>query len=76
MMTELPPDEPTAAGDTPRPPSCEDLSREAEDRPKSLRLLPRITAEALRIVWQCACRKPHLGSSGGMFVLVEDDSAG
>ncbi|HET6213519.1 MAG TPA: ABC transporter ATP-binding protein [Micromonosporaceae bacterium] len=34
-----------------RPPSCEDLDREAEDRPKSLRLLPRITADAVRLVW-------------------------
>jgi len=33
------------------PPSCEDLRREAEERPKSLRLLPRITADALRLVW-------------------------
>jgi ATP-binding cassette subfamily B protein len=57
-MTELPPDDPapTAGDDTPRPPSCEDLSREAEQRPKSLRLLPRITAEALRIVWRAAPR--------------------
>jgi ATP-binding cassette subfamily B protein len=62
-MTEPPPDEPapTAADDTPRPPSCEDLSREAEDRPKSLRLLPRITADALRIVWRAAPR-PLLAS--------------
>jgi hypothetical protein len=37
---------------TPRPTSAEDLSREAEERPKSLRLLPRITADALRIVWR------------------------
>ncbi len=57
-MTELPQDEPAfiLADDTPRPPTCEDLRREAEERPKSLRLLPRITADALRIVWQAAPR--------------------
>jgi ATP-binding cassette subfamily B protein len=33
------------------PPSCVDLRREAEERPKSLRLLPRITADAVRLVW-------------------------
>src|SRR5258705_13874750 len=62
-MTEPPPDEPdpTAAEDTPRPPSCADLNREAEERPKSLRLLPRITADALRIVWRAAPR-PLLAS--------------
>jgi ATP-binding cassette subfamily B protein len=56
-MTDLPP--PLAAPDTlepSRPPSCDDLSREAEERPKSLRLLPRITRDALRIVWAAAPR--------------------
>jgi hypothetical protein len=40
-----------AADAAPPPPSCEDLRKEAEERPKSLRLLPRITADALRPVW-------------------------
>jgi ATP-binding cassette subfamily B protein len=58
MMTELPPPDPdpTAPDDTSGPPSCEDLNREAEERPKSLRLLPRITSDALRIVWAAAPR--------------------
>src|SRR4029450_6933563 len=30
---------------------CDQIQREAEDRPKSLRLLPRITADAVRLVW-------------------------
>jgi ATP-binding cassette subfamily B protein len=58
-MTE-PTNEPAAPDDAPedvpRPPSCDDLDREAEERPKSLRLLPRITADALRIVWAAAPR--------------------
>ena len=33
------------------PPACGDLRREAVERPKSLRLLPRITADAIRLVW-------------------------
>jgi ATP-binding cassette subfamily B protein len=33
------------------PPSCEDLEQEARDRPKSLRLLPRISRDAVRLVW-------------------------
>ena len=39
-----------------RPPSCEDLRKEAEERPKSLRLLPRITADAVRMVWAASPR--------------------
>jgi hypothetical protein len=39
-----------AASPTPHPPSCEDLRKEAEEQPKSLRLLPRITADAVRLV--------------------------
>jgi ATP-binding cassette, subfamily B, bacterial len=39
-----------------RPPSCAELRREAEERPKSLRLLPRITADALRLVWASSPR--------------------
>jgi ATP-binding cassette subfamily B protein len=54
-VTDLPPPaegpEPPA---TPSPPTCENLSREAEERPKSLRLLPHITRDALRIVWKAA----------------------
>ena len=48
-MTEL---EPGAdAEPAPSPPSCEDLRPEAAERPKSLRLLPHITADAVRLVW-------------------------
>ncbi len=36
----------------PGPPvSCATLQQEAAERPKSLRLLPRITADAVRLVW-------------------------
>jgi ATP-binding cassette subfamily B protein len=38
------------------PPSCEDLAREARERPRSLRLLPRITADAVRLVWAASSR--------------------
>jgi ATP-binding cassette subfamily B protein len=61
-MTDPPP--PAEFGDpppTPLPPSCDDLSHEAENRPKSLRLLPQITRDALRIVWAAAPR-PLLAS--------------
>jgi ATP-binding cassette subfamily B protein len=33
------------------PPTCADLEEEARTRPKSLRLLPRISADAIRLVW-------------------------
>jgi ATP-binding cassette subfamily B protein len=33
------------------PPTCDDLEEEARDRPKSIRLLPRICADAIRLVW-------------------------
>jgi ATP-binding cassette subfamily B protein len=33
------------------PPTCDDLEEEARNRPKSLRLLPRICADAVRLVW-------------------------
>jgi len=36
----------------PPAPSCADLAKEAAERPKSLRLLPRITADAVRLVWR------------------------
>jgi ATP-binding cassette subfamily B protein len=39
-----------------KPPSWEQLQREAEERPKSLRLLPRITADAIRMVWAASPR--------------------
>ncbi len=53
-MTEL---EPPADGEAASPPpSCEDLKREAADRSKSLRLLPRITADAVRLVWAASPR--------------------
>jgi ATP-binding cassette, subfamily B, bacterial len=35
----------------PTPPSCQQLQQEAQERPKSLKLLPRITADAIRLVW-------------------------
>jgi ATP-binding cassette subfamily B protein len=40
----------------PAPPSCDDLRKEAQERPKSLRLLPRITADAVRLVWAASPR--------------------
>lgn len=33
------------------PPSCDELAQEARDRPKSVRLLPRICRDAVRLVW-------------------------
>src|SRR5918993_3919364 len=45
------PQPPADAEPESRPPSCEDLDKEAAERPKSLRLLPRITADAVRLVW-------------------------
>ena len=53
MTDPEPPVEPEPAE---RPPTCEQLRREAEDRPKSIRLLPRITAEAVRLVWAASPR--------------------
>jgi hypothetical protein len=50
------PGEPGDADTVPSPPSCGDLQREAEERPKSLRLLPRITGDAVRLVWAAAPR--------------------
>jgi ATP-binding cassette subfamily B protein len=38
------------------PPSCEDLEEEARTRPKSIRLLPRICSDALRLVWAASPR--------------------
>lgn len=38
------------------PVSCERLQQEAAERPKSLRLLPRITADAVRLVWAASPR--------------------
>jgi len=57
-VTDLePPSEPPGdAEPAPSPPSCEDLDREAEERPKSLRLLPRITGDAVRLVWAASSR--------------------
>ncbi|MGH3712810.1 MAG: ABC transporter ATP-binding protein [Micromonosporaceae bacterium] len=40
----------------PPPPSCEQLAEEARERPKSLRLLPRICADAVRLVWAASPR--------------------
>jgi ABC-type multidrug transport system fused ATPase/permease subunit len=38
------------------PPSCQQLQQEAVERPKSMRLLPRITTDALRLVWSASPR--------------------
>ncbi len=48
-MTNLEP--PADSGPTYTPPSCERIEQEAADRPKSLKLLPKITADAVRLVW-------------------------
>ena len=53
-MTE--PEAPADGQTAPSPPSCEDLNREAAQRPKALRLLPRITADAVRLVWAASPR--------------------
>jgi len=45
-----------ATEDRARPPSCEQLDEEARERPKSLRLLPRICADAVRLVWAASPR--------------------
>jgi ATP-binding cassette subfamily B protein len=39
-----------------RPVSCEQLQEEAAERPNSLRLLPRITTDAVRLVWTASAR--------------------
>src|SRR5262245_29618542 len=38
------------------PPTCEEIAKEAAERPKSLRLLPKITADAVRLVWSASPR--------------------
>jgi ATP-binding cassette subfamily B protein len=53
---DAPDDTPHDNEGPPRPPSCEDLRKEARERPKSLRLLPRITADAVRLVWAASPR--------------------
>lgn len=55
------PDPPAAtdvnAGEEPaQPPTCEQLHEEAAQRPRTLRLLPRITSDALRMVWSASPR--------------------
>jgi ATP-binding cassette subfamily B protein len=40
----------------PSAPSCEQVNEEAAERPRSLLLLPRITADAVRLVWAAAPR--------------------
>lgn len=47
-LSEHPGPEPASA----KPRTCEDLAKEAAERPKSLRLLPRITGHAVRLVWK------------------------
>lgn len=39
------------------PPSCEDLYEEARTRPRSVRLLPSIIRDAIRLVWAAAPRE-------------------
>jgi ABC-type multidrug transport system fused ATPase/permease subunit len=50
--------EPPAADEAPyaAPPTCEQIKQEAAERPKSLLLLPRITVDAVRLVWAAAPR--------------------
>ena len=48
--------EPPADAKPPSPPSPDELCDEARHRPKSLRLLPRITADAVRLVWAASPR--------------------
>jgi hypothetical protein len=58
LLTDLetPGPRPADANAAVSPPSCEQLRREAEERPKSPRLLPRITGDAVRLVWAAAPR--------------------
>jgi ATP-binding cassette subfamily B protein len=50
--------EPPADNEAPyaAPPTCEQIKQEAAERPKSLLLLPRITVDAVRLVWAAAPR--------------------
>jgi hypothetical protein len=50
-------DTPTAADDAtpPAPPTCEELDAETRSRPRSVRLLPRICHDAVRLVWTASC---------------------
>lgn len=48
--------EPSVDAAPPRPPSCDEMWQEAQERPKSLKLLPRITTEAVRLVWAASPR--------------------
>jgi hypothetical protein len=50
------PEAPDDAEGPARPPSCEDLPKKAQERPKPLRLLPRITVDAVRLVWAASPR--------------------
>jgi ATP-binding cassette subfamily B protein len=65
-MTDLEPPHPDARIDDQlvegpaKPPSCQ---QQADEQPKSIRLLPRITADALRLVW-AASRQMLLASIG------------
>ncbi|GAB2682518.1 ABC transporter ATP-binding protein [Kribbella swartbergensis] len=47
----------TADAPVPQLPSCEDLYDEARARPKSVRLLPSIMRDAVRLVWSAAPRE-------------------
>jgi ATP-binding cassette subfamily B protein len=53
VVTADQPEQPSSAP----PPTCESLDEEASRRPKSIRLLPRISRDALRLVWAAAPRE-------------------
>lgn len=50
------PDVPTQTVPAPPPPPGEQTGQEAQDRSKSLRLLPKITSDAVRLVWAASPR--------------------
>ena len=54
MTDPEPPADPERPGAP--PPTCDQIRQEAAERPKSLLLLPRITANAVRLVWAAAPR--------------------
>jgi ATP-binding cassette, subfamily B, bacterial len=49
-VTDVDPPDETEPPSSP-PPTCAQIQQEAAERPKSLKLLPRITADAVRLVW-------------------------
>lgn len=48
--------EPATSDDAAPPQARDDIAKEATERPKSLKLLPRITADAVRLVWAANSR--------------------